>query len=338
MKLIFTLFMALFFVSSISAQWKDPSERLEWNKEVEKKWSQKNTPDANGNLSVDHLITLDTYIDPYSQNMAEGRYGTKFNFKYYSFKLPTEFKRGDTLLLRITEVINPLDFYLSRLDLTYNESSIFESGGMFRMDAFYKGQPVPFDGPGIEVQFPVQNPTNVYNLYSYQNNLWEKKQDSKDIQTSANTTESTSDNFEFNLSSIDKIVSGIKGFVWWNFDLPRKNITCLTGRIKSSNTNNSVTVVGISKLGVTTKQFYTDEFKINYLQDVMVKVIVDGGDGTLGASNFIQTNKVDSYFYSDENKKGKCQNIGEIHTKKVSPELKNNRGELLKYLGLNDVI
>ncbi|MBM9589632.1 hypothetical protein JWG41_04200 [Leptospira sp. 201903075] len=337
MKLSLTLLIALFFVSSISAQWKNQSDRSEWNKEVEKKWSQKNTPEFNGAPYINDLITLDTYIDPFSQDMAEGRYGTKFYFKYYSFKLPAEFKKGDHLHLRITEVINPLDFYLSRLNLTYNNHSIFESGGMFRIDAFYKGRPVLLDGPGIEVQFPVNNPVNEYNLYSYQNNLWTKKQDSKDIKTSADTTESVSENLEFSTSAINKFVSGIKGFLWWNFDVPRNDMTCITGRVKPSNVKYSITVVGISKLGATTGYSDTEEFKINYLQDVTVKVIIETNNDMLGASNNILTNTVDSYFYSDENKKGKCQNIGEINIEKVSPELKKDRGQLLKYLGLNDI-
>ncbi|MCB1141661.1 MAG: hypothetical protein H7A24_13195 [Leptospiraceae bacterium] len=340
--MIFLLSMGLSIVA-------DPDQYF--NEKVEKLWDldgkDKNdisieVKTANGvtnpipiYLSQFKPLAQEFQILPQAENTITGKYGTEITIPANAISLPGNFRKGDIIILELIEVINPLDFITSGVDLTYTDARgknhIFESGGMFKINASYYSRPLRVKkGAQLQVKMPIlrSNPGNmkVFRLDPIRD-AWSSLGDEAPVPPGGDPE------IPF------RYFSGIPDFEWHNFDYPNPNTGCITGEIEPviKNPPYTVIVTGMDFRGATVRNFNTGEFAINTLKDKNVKIIVMDDKGNLGKTDEIKVSTKE-FFLTKLTQKSECMNIGTIKIEKIPPSIRQNRGEFLKYIGLKDDI
>jgi hypothetical protein len=335
------IYLFVFFTATIIAQ---DEVDLDYLKKMEKKW------DLEGNIERKKHeespapqnfvpVFLTPYIpekqefpiNPGMDNIIKGKFGTEITIPANSISLPSNFRRGDILNIKLEEVVNDLDFITAGLDLTfynYNRNPhLFESGGMFRISGEYYNRPIKLKkGAKVKVQIEKISTLNMKVYKMDESRGWVEK----------GNEENQNDKSERNL----RFYGLLDDFSWWNFDYANPEITCLQGKIESADPRPpfSVIVIGLNAKGVQMQMVNKFDFKINTWQNKKVKLIIVDSMGNIGVSSEIQSGKEYAFLDGKNNSTTTCQNIGSITIVRNGVEVRKNRASLLKFLGLKDDI
>jgi hypothetical protein len=247
-------------------------------------------------------------------------------------------ERGRTIAvrvrLRITEVIDPLDFIGAGVDLTYiNETGkleFFQSAGMFKVDAeSISGTRLQLaPGKKLRVEFPNVEPKG--DFWVYQHN-----KDKKWKLHGHNQSFGQEGGFRIGtrVYQIDALNT------WYNFDKPLPEATCAKGNVKRKDgkpmAEYAVYSVGISYKGSFARHVKgSSQFKVNAHKSSSVRFLVFDSTGAVGITPLIQTTGKRGFDKDEEGPNNFCQDIGTIEIAPLEADILSHRTKLANFLGL----
>lgn len=269
-------------------------------------------------------------IVPQSDNLISGKYGSTISIPANSISLPMSFRKGDIVLLELTEYINDLDFLTSGIEQIYTDSkgatSILESGGMIRLSISYYSKPLMLK-KGSRIKFSLPNKDGkqmkVFKIDETKDAWVEKGMEEKPL---------TGDEPKNRFSSL------MDDIQIWGFKNPNFDTTCLQGSIEvmEKNPPYTVAVVGIDYKGSIVKNFTTNEFILNTVRNKSVKVIAMDQKGNISVSQEIKPTGDRVFVLPDDRGNTKCMNLGSLSLTKIPTDVRQNREKFIKFLGLSE--
>ena len=269
-------------------------------------------------------------IIPQSDNLISGKYGSTISIPANSISLPMSFRKGDIVLLELTEYINDLDFLTSGIEQVYTDSkgatSILESGGMIRLSISYYSKPLVLK-KGSRIKFSLPNKDGkqmkVFKIDETRDAWVEKGMEEKPL---------SGDEPKNRFSSL------MDDFQIWGFKNPNFDTTCLQGSIEvmEKNPPYTVAVVGIDYKGSIVKNFTTNEFTMNTVRNKSVKVIAMDQKGYISVSQEIKPTGDRVFVLPDDRGNTKCMNLGTVSLTKIPTDVRQNREKFIKFLGLSE--
>lgn len=356
-----------------------PEERQRIIKEQEDVWNYHDS-DKPGRSSASTLSRLapaeQSYpFDPASDTVVTTNSGSRITIERGTLALPASFRRGSQVNVEIIEIIKHVDFLFAGIPMTYTDSSghenLFESGGMFRLRFTYKDREVGFNrGRTLHIELAGNQASGPFHVYALgPDRKWKDKGlgetnlkpqcrlDSDSIlrnslrlpfsggrismtKQSGGTAAPGEDcgSIQFN------IYSRIDGPGWWNFDTPKPEFTCLTGRLAGVNGDVSIMGVGLSYYGLS-HAFGKGSYRINAMKDSDIKIIatftrVQNGriqEYALGSTIIIHTQNQTAHSTLPDGPGNRCQEIPPINIQQADPSLIRDRSAFLQRVGLADM-
>ncbi len=340
LKGISLTFIILFFIQSGSIISIDEYDA----KRIEKLWSldsvdrkpqqiENNFPKLSKNY-IPPFLTIylpekqEFQIVPQSDNLITGKYGSTISIPANSISLPMSFRKGDIVLLELTEYTNDLDFLTSGIEQIYTDSkgntSILESGGMIRLSMSYYSKPLVLK-KGSRIKFSLPNKDGkqmkVFKIDETRDAWMEKGLEEKPL---------PSEDPKSRFSSI------MDDTQIWGFKNPNFDTTCIQGSIEvvEKNPPFTVAVVGIDFKGSIVRNFTTNEFTMNTVRNKSVKIITMDQKGNISVSQEIKPTGDKVFVLPDDRGNTKCMNIGIISLTKIPTDVRQNREKFIKFLGL----
>ncbi len=269
-------------------------------------------------------------IIPQSDNLISGKYGSTISIPANSISLPMSFRKGDIVLLELTEYTNDLDFLTSGIEQIYTDSkgatSILESGGMIRLSISYYSKPLVLK-KGARIKFSLPNKDGkqmkVFKIDETRDAWVEKGMEEKPL---------SGDEPKNRFSSL------LDDIQIWGFKNPNFDTTCLQGSIEvmEKNPPYTVAVVGIDYKGSIVKNFTTNEFTMNTVRNKSVKVIAMDQKGNISVSQEIKPTGDRVFVLPDDRGNTKCMNLGTVSLTKIPTDVRQNREKFIKFLGLSE--
>jgi hypothetical protein len=340
LKGISLTFIILFFIQSGSIISIDEYDA----KRIEKLWSldsvdrkpqqiENNFPKLSKNY-IPPFLTMylpekqEFQIVPQSDNLITGKYGSTISIPANSISLPMSFRKGDIVLLELTEYTNDLDFLTSGIEQIYTDSkgntSILESGGMIRLSMSYYSKPLVLK-KGSRIKFSLPNKDGkqmkVFKIDETRDAWMEKGLEEKPL---------PSEDPKSRFSSI------MDDTQIWGFKNPNFDTTCIQGSIEvvEKNPPFTVAVVGIDFKGSIVRNFTTNEFTMNTVRNKSLKIITMDQKGNISVSQEIKPTGDKVFVLPDDRGNTKCMNIGIISLTKIPTDVRQNREKFIKFLGL----
>ncbi|XDD49089.1 hypothetical protein AB3N59_11690 [Leptospira sp. WS92.C1] len=278
-------------------------------------------------------------------------------------KIPTgAFPKSTKIEVRITVLRKHFDYLFAGIptQLGPNQSPniLLESTGMFYLAFFNEnGQRIePKKSLTVELASLTADPSNS-NVYRFSNGNWklvaseinsntqsnanDKNLDEDQaklypIQASPNIEESMNEGFQF------QIYSKIQSSGWWNFDIPKPEFTCITGKIKNNNFKNlNIQAIGIDYFGTSYGNVdASGNFYLNVLKDQNVKVLVTRFSTNPSHSKeigFLPTFRTQNITAHTSASPSKCQNVSEIGMIPIPEDAIKDRSKFLKIIDMPDI-
>ncbi|WP_244939947.1 hypothetical protein [Leptospira adleri] len=252
---------------------------------------------------------------------------------------PRSFPKTNRVEVRVINLNNHADFIFAGIPTqiggpSRNPILLLESTGMFYVSFFNE------DGRRIEPKknlsvelLPLANP-NGSNVYRYTKGHWDLISEKPETVTRSGIEGADSVPFQI-YSKID--FSG-----WWNFDKPKPEFTCVTGKILAKNPEEfSIQGIGIDYFGTSHGSIEpSGVFTLNVLKDSNVKIIAVFTPKNKKAKKeigFLPTFRTQNRTAFSAEKKPQCQMISEITTFPIEDSVFQNRAQFLKTIDMPDL-
>ncbi len=236
--------------------------------------------------------------------------------------------------LRITEVIDPLDFVGAGVDLTYmndlGKLEFFQSAGMFKVDAeTVTGQRVQLAaGKKIRVEFPNIQPGDEFWVYRHnKDKQWKLHGHNQSFNNEGGFRVGT------RVYQIDALNT------WYNFDKPLPEATCVKGSVKRKD-GKPVSAFAVYSVGISYKGAFSrhvngeSAFKVNVHKAADARFLVFDNSGAVGITPVMRTSDKTGFDQAEEGPKNFCQNIGVIELAPVPADILSHKTKLSNFLGL----
>lgn len=236
--------------------------------------------------------------------------------------------------LKVTEVLDPLDFVGAGVDLTFTNDrgklEFFQSAGMFKVDAeTVSGQRVQMAaGKKIEAQFPNIEPGDDFWVYRHnKDRQWKLHGHNQSFQGEGGFRVGT------RVYQIDALNT------WFNFDKPVPEATCAKGSVKRKD-GKPVAAFAIYSVGVSYKGAFarhvsnTSSFKVNVHKSADARFLVFDNTGAVGITPVIPTSDKTGFDQAEEGAKNFCQDIGIIEVAPIDAAILADKKRLSDFLGL----
>jgi hypothetical protein len=268
-------------------------------------------------------------IDPAVKNSITGKKGIRLNIPADVFDLPRSFKKGDSVNIELTEVLDAFDYLVSGIGLNYTgndgEKALFESGGMYNVRATYKDKNLDLkDGKKIEVQMPSLVKGEEYLMYRLDDGRrWEYNGHNQEASRPDMPREGYKKIADERLMVGVRIYS-IDKLTWWNLDYPNKDVITIEGLIVNGDekAEYQVIVFGVQVRSMYSKSFKGNTFAIRSLKKYNVRVLVISEDGKCGKSEIFKTPNE------------KTMKIKDIELKKLEKSVIENQQNFEEYIEL----
>lgn len=247
-------------------------------------------------------------------------------------------ERGRTVAtrvrVRITEVIDPLDFVGAGVDLTFTNDlgnlEFFKSAGMFRIDAeSASGARLQLaSGTKVRVEFPNIQPGDDFWVYRH-------NKDKKWKLHGHNQSFGNEGGFRIGtrVYQIDALNT------WYNFDKPLPEATCAKGSVKRKD-GKPLSAFMVYSIGITYKGSFSrhvsgqSTFKVNVHKSSDARFLVFDNTGAVGITAAVRTTDKTGFDQNEEGAKNFCQNIGTIEIAPIPADILSHRTKLANFLGL----
>ncbi|MFO1527014.1 MAG: hypothetical protein U1F16_13700 [Turneriella sp.] len=271
-------------------------------------------------------------IEPTQPNQIAAERGTRLTIPVNAFVDAKGRPVAGRVTLRVREVIDPLDFVGSGVDLTYfndkGQREFFQSAGMFRVDAATGDQQVELaPGKKIGIEFPNIVPGDEFWVYRHDTNLqWKRHGHNQSLEGGTFTVGTR----RYQIDALN---------TWWNFDKPLPEIACAEGRIKwdKDTVKKSFIVysVGISYKGAFGRHLDdADSFRINVHKGALARFLVLHNSGRVGITPVVSVWNKTGYDKADNAAANPCQNVGVISVVPVDETIASDKKRLSEFLGL----
>lgn len=305
-------------------------------------------------------------IDPGQKNILRAEKGSYFTIESDSFTLPDGFGPGEKIDIHIVEVTRSLEFGAVPVSLEFNhkgKDTLFESAGMFFINATYKDAPLMLKkDKKIEVKFRTKIQGSEFYVYAHDAAKgWVRHGHNREIHdfpgliAQAAGTEAR-DSQPIVVGGDERAPRGrrrpispakpavaapaaaaqgalyrvykIDRLTWWNFDYPKPNLTCLKGKITGSDSEYySVTVFSKSELGAYTLSLEKD-FRISFYRNTIARVVVIDEKGNVAKTPFFETSDEIGHHKLPDSK---CEDVGPLKIEKIPEEISKDDAKLRKY-------
>lgn len=298
-------------------------------------------------------------INPKIKSKVKGKRGTCLIIPPKTFDLDyDDLKTGEKISVQLVEVIDNFDFITAGVSLIYynkarKEEQIFESAGMFKVTATYKGDRLKLvDGKKITVEFPNMVPGEKFNVYKVNSSgQWEYNGHNQELLLAQKETTLSGDDYSSLSYEIKKMTKkerkvyrryikirqyAIDQLTWWNFDYPHSYFTCIKGKVLiKEKTNYAIYVIPYNFKGGSSFSHYKSNFKIRYLKQKKIRLLIITQDGRIGKSRIFWT----SFKYGSTScKEGPhcyCKNSDKpIKLIKPDKNILKDKNSFMKYLNM----
>jgi hypothetical protein len=270
-------------------------------------------------------------IDPAVKNSVTGKKGIRLNIPADVFDLPRSFKKGDTVNIELTEVLDSFDYLVSGIGLNYTgldgQPALFESGGMYNVRATFKDKNIKLKkGKKIEVQMPSLVKGEEYGMYRLDDDgRWEYNGHNQEAPSSGTRfSERRIVVAQFVKTEVGVRIYEIDELTWWNLDYPDKDTITIEGLIVNGDekAEYQVIVFGVEVRSVYSTVCKGKKFAIRSLKKYNVRILVLGKDGKCGKSGVFRTPEE------------KSMKIKDIEVKELEKSILENQQKFEDYLEL----
>ncbi len=294
-------------------------------------------------------------INPSIQNVVTGKRGTRLYIPPKAFDIDyDDLKKNKNFKVQLTEYIDTFDFLTSGVSLRYHNpltkrAEVFESAGMFKVTATYKGKKTKLKkNKGITVEFPNVVPGEKFNVYRINSSgQWEydgHNQESIPKRKSSSRFKMDVEIKRLNPVAYKRIV-GVRKYVitsltYYNFDYPRPESACVKGLVKIDNQKKKRLFYQVYILPLKTRGYWRNhssvkQFKVSYFNNTKVKLMILTSDGRIGKSRIFWTSPRFGHHKKKEGPHCYCKKSGKvIRLKKIDDSILKSRKKFMKYLGL----
>ncbi|WP_232371644.1 hypothetical protein [Leptospira ainazelensis] len=251
---------------------------------------------------------------------------------------PRSFPKTNRVEVRVITLNNHADFLFAgiptQIGPNRSPNLLLESTGMFYVSFFDE------DGKRIEPKkklrvelFPLADP-NGSNIYRYTKGNWDLISEKQETSTISEIEGADSIPFQ--------IYSKIDSSGWWNFDKPKPEFTCVTGKILAKNPEEfSIQGIGIDYFGTSYGSIEPSGiFTLNVLKDSNVKifaVLTPKNKKTQKEIGFLPTFRTQKLTTFSSEKKSQCQKVSEISTFPIEESVFKDRTQFLKAIDMPDL-
>lgn len=273
-------------------------------------------------------------IEPALENRITAGRGTLLKIPVNAFADERGRPVAARVRLKVTEVIDALDFVGAGVDLTFTNDrgklEFFQSAGMFKVDAeTVSGQRVQMAaGKKIQVQFPNIEPGDDFWVYRHnKEKQWKLHGHNQSFQGEGGFRVGT------RVYQIDALNT------WFNFDKPVPEATCAKGSVKRKD-GNQVAAFAVYSVGVSYKGAFarhvsnTSLFKVNVHKSADARFLVFDNTGAVGITPVIRTSDKTGFDQAEEGAKNFCQDIGIIEVAPIDAAILADKKRLYDFLGL----
>ncbi len=329
---VYLSFLSLFLVSGMDAQ--DPSDpnlsQEERNKILTKQEERWEISKSTSNPSTFGFSILKPFIQSFLSNRE-----TVIDAGNFKLTIPAgAFSHSKKVETRITILNKHSDFLFAGVPTQIEPNLLLESTGMFYL-AFYDEEGRRIEPKkNLTVEMVALSDPNSSNVYRYTKGNWELLSQSRE--STAISEIEGSDTIPF------QIYSKIDSSGWWNFDKPKPEFTCVTGRILSKNPEEFlIQGVGIDYFGTSYGNVEpSGVFRINVLKNSNVKIFAlftpknKNAKREIGFLPIFRTQERTA-FSSEKNPQ--CQKVSEISTFPIEESVFQNRAQFLKMIDMPDM-
>lgn len=329
---LFTAIVLLVFCASLSAEWE---EKKKYHYVPDGK---KTAPTARDKKLAGLKKSLAPYrsafeIETTTSNQVTAERGTRLSIPANAFVDGRGRLVAGKVSVRVTEVIDPLDFVGAGVDLTYfnekDQREFFQSAGMFRVDAAAAGDEPVALAPGrkIGIEFPNVVPGDEFWVYRHDANMQWKRH-------------GHNQQGEGNMFSVGTRRYSIDALnTWWNFDKPLPEIACAQGRVQwqkdAGRTAFTVHSVGISYKGsFARREQDLSSFRVNVHKGSIARFLVIDTSGRIGITPPVSVWNKTGFDRAEDAAKNVCQDIGTIEVAAVDETIASDKKRLSEFLGL----
>ena len=298
----------------------------------------KNKPDF---PLLDKLKPANQYfhVNPLEKNLLRAEKGSFFTIEPDSFALPEGYQRGEMIEIHLIEVTKSIEFSALPISLEIEHKgtpTLFESAGMFFINATYKNKPLALrPGKKIEVKFRTDIQGEEFYVYNHDAEKgWQRHGHNQEIWLIAAPRKAVPPRPFYVKPAVAKAaralyrVYKIDRLTWWNFDYPKPDLTCLKGKVSGSDSQSySVTVFSKSELGAYTLQLPKD-FKISFYRNTTARIFVIDEKGNVARTSFFETSDEIGHHKLPDSK---CEDVGPLKMETIPPEVLNDEVKLKKY-------
>lgn len=294
-------------------------------------------------------------INPLKKNVITGKKGTHLTIPKEVFDINyDDLNKEDTVTVKLIEVMDTFDFPCSGIELTYydenGEEKLFESAGMFKVTADYKGKELALaDNKKIKVEFPNLVPGDKFNVYKInKKGEWQYDGHNQELAIEEWATEDMvikdSDGVERILKpTVVKTISVrryyIDALTWWNFDYPVPLSVCISGKIDGDYEKYfQVAAIGISRKGYQVSTYYKgNEFKVDAFIKTDIKIVIISDKGIGYSKTFNTGDKPGTKRYK-EGPNNFYMKIKKIELKNINDYNTKDRKKFLQSIGIKEKI
>jgi len=236
--------------------------------------------------------------------------------------------------IALKTVLKPYDFFTSSIPMTYQEKGktyLFESGGMFKISATYKGKNLTLaKNKNIKVTFPYSVPKKGFKLFYRKEGRWNLYAPRIRSKTKAHSSASI---------KRKKETIFINQLAYWNIDRPVDDLAFIKvnfnhKKIKKTSLIRAC-VLGMDHNSITWRTSKPgSRFVIKTLNNKKAKVIALAKGGYVACSPVITINKNTKQYPISYNRNVLTLDIGQLQFKKVPDYIYKNPLLLARHLGL----
>ncbi|EMK02653.1 MULTISPECIES: hypothetical protein [Leptospira] len=333
----------LFFIPflSIGAQ-VDPSDptlsQEERTKIIERQEDRWQISKSSSNFQSFGFSILKPFVQTFSTNSD-----SILNTENVRLKIPYgAFSNIKNLTVKITALTKHVDFLFAGVptQIGSNDSRniLLESTGMFYLAFFNEdGKRIePKKNLTVEVS-PLADP-NGSNVYRFSKDTWEFVSSNQEppSRPSTNPDREVSEGISF------QIYSKINASGWWNFDIPKPEYTCITGKLKTNQPKDfTVQAVGVDYFGTSYSSVDSSGiFRLNVLKNQNIKVIatqISKKKNGFKEIGFLPTLKTQNKTAFSSEVPSACQSVSDISIFSIPESIFSNRIEFLKAIDMPDI-
>lgn len=284
-----------------------------------------------------------------------GKRGTRLKIPEYAFDLNyDEMVTGDPINVYLTEMIDTHEMIASGVPLTYEENGeemLFESAGMFRVEAYYNEKPLKLaTGKKIEVQFPNNVPGDKFWVYKMnEDGKWVKdghnQEDApvEEVAYASPEDERAAKAWQKKYEKYRKKTVGVRKYeiselTYYNWDYPRSYFGVVKFKVSGGEFIQGFIMAVNSKVHqpVYRSSFDNEYYIARFLGNKYVRILVLSIDGKVGISNVFKMSMKQGDMFQAESETNYYQDIGTIKFEKVNEDILGDAEKFKQYLKVKD--